>query len=259
MNQGFSVQGFHRFKLGKVRDPAAPFTFILQNILQLFFQGCDCCLNFLCLPSVLHLVAGIFFLGNHPFNEIFVQPGFAVLRVLQPPLIFGDMLGVLLCQCLIDAGLVNAVQQGFQRGYILNVGFQTFLNAIDQLAFFQHHRIGAAVFLARGAVIIVVLLSIYPVGLAGHATAAAAADQNPREQIYRVLFRGGAGVQPPDSLNQIEVLIGYEGFMGIGNANPFRFRLLLQLLDFVVGGALPALNQCASVGFILQNTDDGGG
>ena len=46
--------------------------------------------------------------------------------------------------------------------------------------------------------------------------------------------------------------------MGIGNANPFRFRLLLQLLDFVVGGALPALNQCAGVGFILQNADDGG-
>ena len=46
--------------------------------------------------------------------------------------------------------------------------------------------------------------------------------------------------------------------MGIGNANPFRFRLLLQLLDFIVGGALPALNQCAGVGFILQNANDGG-
>ena len=46
--------------------------------------------------------------------------------------------------------------------------------------------------------------------------------------------------------------------MGIGDANPFRFRLLLQLLDFIVGGALPALNQCAGVGFILQNADDGG-
>ena len=112
--------------------------------------------------------------------------------------------------------------------------------------------------LACGTVIIVVLLSIDPVGLAGHATAAAAADQNAGEQVYRVLLRGGTGVQSPDSLNKIEVLFGYQGFMGIGNANPFRFRLLLQLLDFIVGGALPALNQCAGVGFILQNADDGG-
>ena len=144
----------------KVRNLALSLTSVFQNIRELFFQSGDRSLDFLRLPGVFHLVAGIFLFGNHAFHQIFIQSGLVSLRLLQPPFIFRDMRGVFLCQHLVDTGLVNAVQKGFQRSYILDIGFQAFLNTVDQIAFLQHHRVGAAVLLACGIVIVMVLLRI---------------------------------------------------------------------------------------------------
>ena len=57
------------------------------------------------------------------YGEGACHTGYIVASVNEPALIFGDVVGALLCQRLVDAGLVNAVQQGFQGSHILNVGF----------------------------------------------------------------------------------------------------------------------------------------
>ena len=168
------------------------------------------------------------------------------------------MVAVFLGKRLIDAGLVNAGQQRLQRSDIADIGFQAVPHTVDQAAFFQHDRMGAALFLAGGTIIVVVLLAVCTVGLAGHAASAAPADQNTGEQVHRVLVGRSPGIQPLDALHQLKILTGDQCFVGIRDTHPLGGRALLHLLDLIVWRTLFALHQCSGIGFVLQDADDGG-
>ena len=168
------------------------------------------------------------------------------------------MVAVFLGKCLIDAGLVNAGQQRLQRSNIADIGFQAVPHTVDQAAFFQHDRMGAALFLAGGTIIVVVLLAVCTVGLAGHAASAAPADQNTGEEVHRVLVGRGPGIQPLDALHQLKILTGDQRFVGIRDTHPLGGGALLHLLDLVMRRTLFALHQRSGIGFVLQDADDGG-
>ena len=169
------------------------------------------------------------------------------------------MVAVFLGKRLIDTGLVNARKQRLQRSNVANIGFQAVPHTVDQAAFFQHDRMGAALFLAGGTIIVVVLLAVCTVGLAGHAASATPADQNTGEQIYRVLVGRSPGIQPLDALHQFKILTGDQRFVGIRDTHPLGGGALLHLLDLVMRRTLLALHQRSGIGFILQDADDGGG
>ena len=59
-------------------------------------------------------------------------------------------------------------------------------------------RMGAALFLAGVTIIVGVFLAVCTVGLAGHAAAAAPADQNTGEQVHRILVGRSPGIQSLD-------------------------------------------------------------
>ena len=168
------------------------------------------------------------------------------------------MVAVFLGKRLIDAGLVNARKQRLQRSNVANIGFQAVPHTVDQAAFFQHDRMSAALFLAGGTIIVVVLLAVCAVGLAGHAASAAPADQNTGEQVHRVLVGRSAGIQPLDALHQLKILTGDQRFMGIRDTHPLGGGTLLHLLDLVMRRTLFALHQRSGVGFVLQDADNGG-
>ena len=161
------------------------------------------------------------------------------------------MVAVFLGKRLIDAGLVNAGQQRLQRSNIADIGFQAVPHTVDQAAFFQHDRMSAALFLAGGTIIVVVLLAVCTVGLAGHAASAAPADQNTGEQVHRVLVGRRPGIQSLNALHQFKILTGDQRFMGIWDAYPLGGGALLHLLDLVMRCTLFALHQRSGIGFIL--------
>ena len=82
-----------------------------------------------------------------------------------------------------------------------DVGLQALQYTGGQVALFQHDRVGAALFPAGRAVVINVLFTVHSGGLAGHAPAAAPADQQAGEQIDPLSVRGCAGVQAQYLLN----------------------------------------------------------
>ena len=168
------------------------------------------------------------------------------------------MVAVFLGKRLIDAGLVNAGQQRLQRSNIADIGFQAVPHTVDQAAFFQHDRMGAALFLAGWTIIVVVLLAVRTVGLAGHAASAAPADQDTGEQVHRVLVGRSPGIQPLDALHQLKILTGDQCFVGIRDTHPLGGGALLHLLDLVMRRTLFALHQRSGIGFVLQDADDGG-
>ena len=117
---------------------------------------------------------------------------------------------------------------------------------------------GAALFLAGGTIIVVVLLAVRTVGLAGHAASAAPADQNTGEQVHRILVGRSPGIQSLNALHQLKILTGNQRFMGIRNTHPLGGGALLHLLDLVMRRTLFALHQRSGVGFVLQDADNGG-
>ena len=117
---------------------------------------------------------------------------------------------------------------------------------------------GAALFLAGGTIIVVVLLAVCTVGFAGHAASAAPTDQNTGEEVHRVLVGRGPGIQPLDALHQLKILTGNQRFVGIRDAHPLGGGALLHLLDLVMRRPLFALHQRSGIGFVLQDADDGG-
>ncbi len=164
--------------------------------------------------------------------------------------------GVFIGKCLVDAALVDAIQDGLQAAHIVDVAFQTVLDALYKIAFLEHYRVGAAMLFPGGAIIIVIFLALDPVCFSRHAAPTAPADQDAGKQIHCILLGRSPGIQSADTLDQLKILLGNQRLMGVRDANPFRGWPLLHLLDFVVWGALLPLYQCADIGFILQNADD---
>ena len=118
-----------------------------------------------------------------------------------------------------------------------DVGLQAGQNTVDQISLFQHDRVGAALLLPGGTVVINVLFPLDRVGFPGHAPAAAAAYQQAGEQIDRLAVRGRAGVQAGNFLNQVKIPFLDDRLMGVFNANPFLRWLMddiLQLTKFFV-------------------------
>ena len=146
--------------------------------------------------------------------------------------------GVFIGKCLVDAALVDAVQDGLQAAYIVDVAFQTVLDALYKIAFLEHYRVGAAMLFPGGAIIIVIFLALNPVCFSRHAAPTAPADQDAGKQIHCILLGRSPGIQSADTLDQFKILLGNQRLMGIRNANPFRGWPLLHLLDFIVRGAL---------------------
>ncbi|CAN3969102.1 imidazoleglycerol-phosphate dehydratase HisB, partial [Dysosmobacter welbionis] len=188
----------------------------------------------LSLLGVLCLIGSVFFLGKHTPHKTLIKPCLELQHLLQPALVVGDVVAVFLGKRLIDAGLVNAGQQRLQRSNIADIGFQAVPHTVDQAAFFQHDRMGAALFLAGRTIIVVVLLAVCTVGLAGHAASAAPADQNTGEQVHRILVGRSAGIQSLNALHQLKILTGNQRFMGIRDAHPLGGGALLHLLDLVM-------------------------
>ena len=84
--------------------------------------------------------------------------------------------GVFIGKRLIDTALVDTVQDGLQAAHIVNVAFQTVLDALDKIAFLEHYRVGAAMLFPGGAIIIVIFLALDPVRFPRHAAPTAPAD-----------------------------------------------------------------------------------
>ena len=176
MDHSFAVQGLHRGKLREMRNPTVSLTSVFQHIGQLIFQSADRFFRIFRSPCVFGFIIGVFFFVDCAGNQVFVKAGLKLQRLRQLPLIGCDVGSVFIRQRLVDAALVDAVQNGLQAGHIVYVPLQAGFDTLHQIALLEHHRIGTAMLFPGGAVIIVVFLALDPVRFPRHARPAAAAD-----------------------------------------------------------------------------------
>ena len=69
--------------------------------------------------------------------------------------------GVFIGKCLVDAALVDAIQDGLQAAHIVDVAFQTVLDALYKIAFLEHYRVGAAMLFPGGARLILCIMYLH--------------------------------------------------------------------------------------------------
>ena len=138
------------------------------------------------------------------------------------------------------------------------MAFQTVPDTLNQIFLFEHDRIRTAAFLSCRAVVIVILPAFVVVGFPGHAAAAAPADQNTGKQVHLIFLWGSPGIDPLDSLYQVEVVPLHNRFMGVLHPNPFDLPACFPApFNLKWGVVCSALYQRTRVGLVLQNADDG--
>ena len=122
--------------------------------------------------------------------------------------------------------------------------------------FLYHDRMGAAVLLSGGTIVIVIFFVFVAVRFAYHPAAAATADQYAGKQIDFIFLGRCTGVQVANPLHQVKIIPINNGFVSIFHANPLGGRAALHFFQFEVLGTLSALDQRTGIGFILQDPGD---
>ena len=123
--------------------------------------------------------------------------------------------------------------------------------------FLYHDRMGAAVLLSGGTIVIVIFFVFVAVRFAYHPAAAATADQYAGKQIDFIFLGRCTGVQVANPLHQVKIIPINNGFVSIFHANPLGGRAALHLFQFEVLRTLSALDQRTGISFILQDPGDG--
>ena len=123
--------------------------------------------------------------------------------------------------------------------------------------FLYHDRMGAAVLLSGGTIVIVIFFVFVAVRFAYHPAAAATADQYAGKQIDFIFLGRCTGVQVANPLHQVKIIPINNGFVSIFHANPLGGRAALHLFQLKVLRTFSTLDQRAGIGFILQNPGDG--
>lgn len=90
--------------------------------------------------------------------------------------------------------------------YIGNKPFQAVPHALHQLMFLYHDRMGAAILLSGGTIVIVILFVFVVVRFAYHPAAAATADQYAGKQIDFIFLGRCTGVQVANPLHQVKII-----------------------------------------------------
>lgn len=91
-------------------NPTVPLTSVFQHIGQLIFQSADRFFRIFRSPCVFGFIIGVFFFVDCAGNQVFVKAGLKLQRLRQLPLIGCDVGSVFIRQRLVDAALVDAVQ-----------------------------------------------------------------------------------------------------------------------------------------------------
>lgn len=82
--------------------------------------------------------------------------------------------------------------------------------------------------------VIVVLPILIAVGFAGHSAATASTNEYTGKQIHLITARRRPGIQLHNPLRQFEILFADNAFVGIFHTFPGIFRVMNDILDFVI-------------------------
>ena len=143
VNHSFASRVSNRGKLREMGNPTVPLTSVFTTHRTAYLSECGSLLSHFPQPLCIWLYIGVFFFVDCAGNQVFVKAGLKLQRLRQLPLIGCDVGSVFIRQRLVDAALVDAVQNGLQAGpHCLCTPLQAVFDTLHQIALLEHHRIG---------------------------------------------------------------------------------------------------------------------